>query len=437
MTPPLGTSEAPGRPPDTESPGVRELIGKLRLDPTPLRESPSFRRLWLAQGASFIGSEVGYVALSYQVYALTGSTLAVGLLALTELIPMLTMTLVGGALADAFDRRRLMLLQQCGMIAGTAIILANTASGDPQVWPCFVGVFVTVAAFAFGAGAQYSLLPRLVPEGQLAAANNLNSLISSIGAVAGPALAGVLIATVGLTTAYALDTATFFLTLAAVWRLPPLRPEGGGESPSLSSIVDGFRFIRRMPVILGFMLVDTNAMIFGMPTALFPALATHRFHNASLVGYLYAATYAGALVASILGGWVNHVRRQGLVVVIAAALWGAAIAAFGFATQLWLALLLLALAGGADLVSAVLRGTMLLELTPDSLRGRLTGIEFAQVASAPSLGNLEAGVVASFTSIRTSIVSGGIACVIGCVALGAAFPALIRYRARTREPAPA
>ena len=350
---------------------------------------------------------------------------------------MLTMTLVGGALADAFDRRRLMLLQQCGMIAGTAIILVNAASGDPQVWPCFLGVFVTVAAFAFGAGAQHSLLPKLVPEDQLVAANNLNSLISSLGAVAGPALAGVLIATVGLTTAYALDTVTFFLTLGAVWRLPSLRPEGGGESPSLGSIVDGFRFIRRMPVIFGFMLVDTNAMIFGMPTALFPALATHRFHDPSLVGYLYAATYAGALVASVLGGWVNHVRRQGLVVVIAASLWGAAIAAFGFATQLWVALLLLALAGGADLVSAVLRGTMLLELTPDSLRGRLTGIEFAQVASAPALGNLEAGVVASVTSIRTSIVSGGIFCVFGCFALALAFPALVHYRSRAREPASA
>ena len=312
----VSPGEVPGRPPDTESPGVRELIGKLKLDPTPLRESPAFRRLWLAQSASFIGSEVGYVALSYQVYALTGSTLAVGLLALTELIPMLTMTLVGGALADAFDRRRLMLLQQCGMIAGTAIILANTASGDPQVWPCFLGVFVTVAAFAFGAGAQHSMLPKLVSDDQLVAANNLNSLTSSLGAVAGPALAGVLIATVGLTTAYALDTVTFLLTLAAVWRLPSLRPEGGGDSPSLDSIVDGFRFISRMPVILGFMLVDTNAMIFGMPTALFPALATHRFHNPSLVGYLYAATYAGALLASLLGGWVNHVRRQGLIVVV-------------------------------------------------------------------------------------------------------------------------
>ena len=158
------SGRVPGRPPDTESARRPRADREAQARPDAARESPAFRRLWLAQSASFIGSEVGYVALSYQVYALTGSTLAVGLLALTELVPMLTMTLVGGALADAFDRRRLMLLQQCGMIVGTAIILANAASGDPQVWPCFVGVFVTVAAFAFGAGAQHSLLPKLVPR---------------------------------------------------------------------------------------------------------------------------------------------------------------------------------------------------------------------------------------------------------------------------------
>jgi MFS family permease len=346
------------------------------------------------------------------------------------------MTLVGGALADAFDRRRLMLLQQAGMIAGSVIALANAAAPHPRVWPCFLAAFVMVAAFAFGAGAERSLLPRLVGEDRLAAANNLDGLTSSFAAVAGPALGGVLIGTVGVTAAYALDTVTFLGTIAAVRLLPPLRPEGESERVGLRSIADGFRYVRRQPVILGFMLVDTNAMVFGMPTALFPALATHRFHHPSLVGYLYAATYAGALGISALGGWVTRVRRQGLVVVGAAAVWGAAIAAFGFATQLWLALLLLAVAGGADLISAVLRSTMLLALTPDSLRGRLTGIEFAQVASAPALGNLEAGGLASLTSIRTSIVSGGIACVVGCVLLALAVPALARYDAHAREPAP-
>ncbi|MGD0712817.1 MAG: MFS transporter [Gaiellaceae bacterium] len=416
---------------------IRELWSRLKLDLGPLRRSPAFRRLWLAQAVSFIGSEVGYVALSYQVYALTGSTLDVGLLALAQLVPLLTLTLVGGAFADVFDRRRLMLLQQSGMIVGAAIALANAALPHPQVWPCFLCTLVDACAFSFGIGAQGALLPRLVADDQLAAANNLNSLISSLGAVAGPALAGVIIGTAGLTTAYAIDTVTFFATLAAVWRLPPLKPAAEESRPSVRSVIDGFRYIRSQPVILGFMLVDTNAMIFGMPTALFPALATHRFHDPSLVGYLYSATSAGALAASALGGWANHVRRQGLVVTVAAAIWGAAIAAFGFADRLWLALLLLAIGGGADLVSAVLRGTMLLQLTPDSLRGRLNGIEFAQVAAAPSLGNLRAGALASVTSIRASVVSGGVACVAGCALLALAFPALIRYDSRAREAAPA
>jgi MFS family permease len=429
------TEPAGPLPPDAGRPGVGELVGRLRLDLSPVRESPDFRRLWLAQTFSFVGSEAGYVALSYQLYALTNSTLAVGLLALAELVLLLTMTLVGGALADAFDRRRLMLVQQVGMIGGVAIALANALLPHPHVWPLYASAFVVVSSFAFGAGAQHSMTPRLVGEGKLLAANNLTSLSSSLASVLGPAIAGVFIGTVGVTGAYALDGATFLGTLAAVWRLPALPPLGETRSPGLRSIVEGFRFIRGSRPILAFMLIDTNAMIFGMPTALFPALATHRFHDPSLVGYLYSATYAGALVASALGGWVNHVRRQGLVIVIAAAVWGAAIAAFGLATQLWLALLLLALAGGADLVSAVLRGTMLLELTPDSLRGRLIGIEFAQVASAPALGNLEAGTLASLTSIRTSIVSGGIACVAGCALLALAFPALLRYDARNREPA--
>ena len=416
---------------------MRELLGRLALDWSPLRKSLPFRRLWLAQTVSFVGSEIGFVALTYQVYQLTGSTFYVGLLSLAQLVPLLTLTIVGGAFADVFDRRRLMLLQQAGLIVGGAIVLANAALPHPRVWPCFLCIVVDACAFSFGIGAQNSLLPRIVGDDELVAANNLLSLIESFAAVAGPALTGVLIAGAGLVTAYAIDTATFVATLVAVWLLPPIRPEGGDARPSLRTIVEGFGFVRRSRVILGFMLVDTNAMIFGMPVALFPAIAVHRFHHASYVGYLFAATAAGPLVFSLFGGWVNHVRRQGVVIVVAAAAWGAAIAAFGFAEQLWLALLLLALAGGADLISAVLRSTMLLQLTPDAFRGRLIGIEFAQVASAPALGNLEAGMLASLTSLRFSVVSGGIVCVVGCGVLALAFPALMRYDSRAREPAPA
>jgi MFS family permease len=285
------------------------------------------------------------------------------------------------------------------------------------------------SAFAFGVGAQNALIPRIVGDDQLAAANNLNSVIGSLGAVVGPALAGALLGSVGVLPAYIVDTSTFFATLVAVWLLPPLVPEGGDdERPSFRSIANGFRFLRSSRVILGFMLVDTNAMIFGMPTALFPALAVHRFHHAGYVGYLFAGVSAGALLASALGGWMTHVRRQGLVVVIAAAVWGGAIAGFGFTTSLWPALVLLAVAGAGDEISAILRGTMLLQLTPDSLRGRLIGIEFAQVTSTPALGNFEAGLVASLTSVRAAVVSGGLACVAGCAVIAALVPALITHK---------
>jgi MFS family permease len=405
------------------------LLRKLALDWTPLRTSLDFRRLWAAQTLSLIGSEIGYTALLYQVYQLTGSTLQVGLLSLAQLVPLLTLTIVGGAFADHFDRRVLMLVQQGGMILGGVVVLVNAALPHPAVWPCFVCMVVDACAFSFGIGAQNALIPRIVGDDQLIAANNLNSLIQSLAAVLGPALAGLLIAAAGVVTAYAVDVGTFFATLVAVWLLPSLVPEGGEDArPSVRTIVDGFRFVKRSPVILGFMLVDTNAMIFGMPIALFPAIAVHQFHNEHALGYLLSATAAGALIFSAFGGWVNHVRRQGLVVVVAAAVWGAAIAAFGLTSQLWVALVLLSLAGGADLISAVLRGTMLMELTPDAYRGRVNGIEFAQVTSAPSLGNLEAGALASVTSIRTSVVSGGVFCIVGCAVLAALFPALVRYR---------
>jgi len=325
-----------------------------------------------------------------------------------------------------------MLLQQAGMIVGTSVMIVNAALPHPHVWPCFVGMLLTSAAFAFGVGAQNALIPRIVGDDQLAAANNLNALVGSLGAVVGPALAGALLGTVGVLPAYVIDTATFFATLVAVWFLPALPPEGADdERPTFRSIADGFRFLVGNKVILGFMLVDTNAMIFGMPTALFPALAVHHFHHAGYVGYLFAGFSAGALVVSALGGWMSHLRRQGLAVTIAAMVWGGAIAGFGLTTTLWPALVLLAVAGGADQISAILRATMLLELTPDAYRGRLIGIEFAQVTSAPALGNFEAGIVASLASVRAAVVSGGLICIAGCAIVAASVPALVRYR---REP---
>jgi MFS family permease len=418
----------------TDEPGVaaverRGFLSRLALDVSALRHSPAFRRLWLGQAVSFIGTEVTAVAVSYQVYRLTGSTLAVGLLALTHLVPLLTLTLVGGAIADAVDRGRLMLVQQSGMVVGSLGLAANAALANPRVWPLFTFEFLTSAFYSLGVGAQRAMTPQLVPEEQFLAASALNSVTSQFGAVAGPAAAGLLIKFVDLSWIYAGDAASFAGTIASLLLLPPLYVAPDADRPSLHSIAAGFRYVRRQPVILGFFLVDTNAMIFGMPMSLFPALAAHRFGDASLVGYLYTAPAVGALLVSVASGPLRHLRRQGAGVVVAASLWGVAIASFAFAHQLWLALLLLGAAGFADQVSAILRSVLLFRIAPTELLGRVSGIEFMQVASAPSLGNLEAGALASATSVTVSILSGGVACVIGCALLALAFPALVRYDA--------
>ena len=413
-------------PSEIREPG---LIRRLAVDLTPLRRHPAFRRLFIGQTISTFGSEIAAVAAPFQLYQLTHSTLQVGLLSLCELFPLLTLTIVGGAIADAVDKRKLLLVTEV-LLAFVALGFAFNASLEqPRVWAIYVLVTVAMSIFSLGVAGMSSTIPRLVGEDELTAAIAIENVYGSTTNVAGPALGGVLIAVLGLKGAYLLDAATFTASLWSVWRLPRLAPAHGAERPSLRTIAEGFRFVRRKKVLLGMFLVDSNAMVFGMPRALFPALALNRFHGgAGVLGLMYAAPYAGALAASLVSGWIGHVRRQGLYVAIAAALWGVAIAAFGFAETLWLALLLLAAAGAADNVSAVLRGTILWTVTPDPLRGRVSGIEFAQVASTPALGNVEAGVVASLTSVRTSIVSGGLACVAGTALIALFVPSFIRYR---------
>jgi MFS family permease len=264
----------------------------------------------------------------------------------------------------------------------------------------------------------------------IVAASALDSLASNFNAVAGPAAGGLVIAAIGFRGTYLVDVASFGVSLGSIWLLPRMPAAHDAEAASWQTIREGFRYVRTQPVVMGIFLVDANAMIFGMPMALFPALGEHFGGGSKTVGFLYAAPYAGALLASIFSGWAGHIRRQGLGVVIAAAAWGAALVAFGFATALWVALLTLAVAGAADFISALWRSVIVLTATPDAMRGRVTGIEFTQVAAAPTLGNLEAGVVASVTSLRFSIVSGGLACIAGCGLLVLAIPALLRYDAK-------
>ena len=411
---------------------MRERFARLRIDTSPLHVSRPFRNFWLGQVAKDLGGQLVVVAVPLQAYQLTGSTLVVGLLGFVELVPLLTLTLLGGALADAMERRRLMLVTQLGIAATTVLLFVNAIAPHPQVWALFVLGFAGASFFCLGIGAMRSVVPRLVPEDKVASAAVLESISGSFSSVAGPALAGLSIKFAGLPATYAIDVVAFVPGIASIAQLPRIEPSPEAGRPSIASILDGFRYVTTQPVVLGFMLVDLNAMVFGMPMALFPAIATHRFGDPTLTGYLYAAPYAGALVSSLASGWIPHVRRQGLAVVLAACGWGVAIAAFGFAESLWLSLLMLAVAGAADDVSAIFRSTIMLTATPDEMRGRLVGIEFAQVASGPTLGNTEAGLVASFTSLRFSIVSGGVLCVIGAVVTALCVPALVRYDSRRK-----
>ena len=415
---------------EAERPGRRSLLTRMAVDIRPLRESRDFRRLWFGTGISAIGSQITIVAVPFQAYELTGSTLVVGLLALAGLGPLLTVPLYAGAVADAVDRRRLLLLSDVALLAVTAGLLANALLGSPRVWVLFVAEALGTAAYAFQRPARNAITPRLVPADQITAAIAVEDVVFNLSRVAGPAFAGLLIAQFGLAGAYAIDMGTFVASLVAIWLLPAVAPTGDVDRPGLRSVLDGLRYVRTKPVLLGIFLVDTNAMIFGMPSALFPAWAEDLGGGAQTVGLLYSAPYAGALAASLLSGWVGHVRRQGLGVILAAGLWGVAIALAGVSNAMWLVLPMLAAAGAADFVSAVLRSTILIAATPDNMRGRLSGIELAQVAGAPMLGNVEAGIVASLTSVRFSVVSGGVACVAGTIVIALALPALLRYDAK-------
>jgi MFS family permease len=320
-------------------------------------------------------------------------------------------------------------------LTGVAMLLAvNAFSGSPQSWALYVLAAVETSFWALGAPALRAMMPGLVPEDQLAASQALQSIYFQTGAIVGPALGGVLIQGFGVGWTYVIDAASFGASLTAISMVAPAPPKGESPKQALESLREGWRFLMRQKVILGTFVIDTNAMVFGMPQALFPAVAVHHFGaGARVVGLLYAAPSAGALLAALTSGWTGQLRRQGVGVGVAIVFWGGAITVFGFATSLWVGLVALAVAGCADEISAILRSTILFACTPDPMRGRMQGFELAQVASTPAIGNVEAGVVASLTSLRFSIVSGGVACMVGAVAILAALPDLFRYDSSSHD----
>jgi MFS family permease len=402
---------------------------RLVVDITPLRESPRFRILFLGQLLAHFGRQITIVAVPYQLFLITGSTLAVGVLGIVQFVPLMAASLLGGAVADAFDRRKLLVAGHL-MLAVTAVgLMWNASVAMPSVWPLYTLSALNAGISAINGPARMAAIPALLRRQLLPSGLALNSTMHEVAAAVGPALAGLLIAQQSLHFTYAANALIFAAAaLTLVW-VGPLHPEGGGRAVSVSSVTEGLRYLKGQPLLQSGFLIDLNAMIFGMPQALFPAIGTDLFGgDATTVGLLYAAPGVGALIAALTSGWVGPVSRRGRVVVISVIVWGVAITVFGLVSYLPVALVLLALAGGADVVSAVFRNTILQLAVPDPLRGRLSSVHVAVVGGGPRLGDLEAGGVAALTSVRFSVVSGGLACILGALAISRFMPQLWAYR---------
>jgi MFS family permease len=418
--------------------GIVALLRSLALDLRPLRASRDYRLLFIGQFVSFLGSLMTFIAVPYQVYALTGSTLKVGLLGLAELVPLVLLAFVGGALADSSDRRSLLLRAEVAHALISLLLVLNALLGKPSLAAIYILSGAGAGISGLKQPAREAMVPRLVERDLIPAAAALSAFRGSVCMIGGPALGGVLIASFGLPATYLVDVVTFLFSLGTVFMLRTVPPPPGAERPSLSGVVDGLRYARSRQDLLGTYLVDMVAMFFGMPQALFPALAAG-FGGGSALGALYAAPAVGALLASLASGWTPRVARHGLAITIAASLWGVAIVAFGLVSTLLPALFFLILAGAADAVSGLFRQTIWNQTIPDAVRGRLVAVEQVSYMSGPLLGNVESGVVAGLMGVRFSIVSGGVLCVLGSLAVAFALPRFTAYDSRKRdaEAAPA
>ncbi|AHI02140.1 MFS transporter [Kutzneria viridogrisea] len=407
----------------------------LFMDLRPLRESPAFRRLWLGSALSSTGGVMTTFAVSLQVFMLTGSSLAVGAVGLATALPGIVFGLLGGAIADAVDRRKLVLVTNSAMAVVSALLAVQAFAGLNQLWPLYTLVAVQSVLNTVNSPARSTFVPRLLSPERLPAGIVLSMFTFHLSVTVGPTLAGLVTAAWGLKLCYLLDAVSFAAALYGVFRLPPMPPEGGATRASLRSVGDGLRFIRRSKVLTGAFLSDMNAMVLGIPIAVFPAINAERFGgSAQTLGLLTAAVAAGGVLGTVLSGPVRRVSRHGLGMLVAGSVWGLALAGFGLAHDLWLALTLLGLAGAADVLSVVFRSTMVQVSTPDGYRGRISAAEYVVGGVCPQLGNFRAGAVGSLTSSGFSVVSGGLATVLGSALIGLALPAFTRYRA-SREPA--
>ena len=415
----------------TETRG-RSRLRRLAIDVTPLRVSRDFRLIWVGLLVTALGSQFTLLAVFVQVKELTGSEAAVGATGLAWLVGLLAGSVLGGAILDAWDRRRLLMSAQVGLAIGSSVLLAGALLGNPPLGLIYLGLAILAASSAIDGPTRSAMAPRLLDARYLPAAQALNQVVWNTAALFGPLAAAIVIARFGVTTAFVADLASIacmFVAAALLRPMPPTREDHADTG--WRAIREGFRFARTHRLIMSTFVIDLIAMIFGLPRVLFPFLIVDQFHRApEALGLLFAAPALGALLGALSSGWTGRVRGQGLAVIVSVIAWGGAIAVFGWSgPRLWLGLAMLAVAGWADVISAIFRNTILQMASPEHLRGRLFGIHLLVVTGGPRLGDVEAGLVAGLVSPTFSVVSGGLACVAGAVLVAFAYPELRRARA--------
>ncbi len=398
-----------------------------------MRDSRDYRLLFASGVITMFGTMISMVAVPYQMKELTDSYLAVGLVSLAEFVPMVVCGLWGGAIADALDRRKIIVLSELGLLVTSAALMVNALLPDPQVWVLYVMGAVSTGIASLQRPSLEAVIQQVVKHEQQSAAAVLSSLRWNFGAIVAPALGGLLV-TWSTGAAYAIDTLTFVVSMFLLWRVRSLPAAEDAAPASLRSLVDGVRYAVSRRDLTGTYLVDMAAMVFAMATALFPFLA-EELRTPQALGLLYSASAIGALIASVTGRWTARVHRHGLGVIVAATLWGVAVALTALAPNFWLVFVCIALAGAADMISGIFRITMWNQTIPSEYRGRLAGIELLSYASGPMLGNARAGLMAGFGGVPFSLGSGGVLCVAAVLALAATLPGFRRYDARTDENA--
>ena len=410
-------------------PNLRELT----LDLEPLRVSRDFRYMWLGGTVSAIGTQFTRVTVPFLVYERTGSVIALGIISAITLLPMLVCSIIGGAVADIFDRR--MVARAAAAVGGVTSLLhvVNVVFLDTQLWAVYALHAIGTSLLMGGAPAARSALPFVVDRARLTSALMLQSTTYTTSAVVGPAAGGFIIASLGVRWAFIIDAITFAFSFACWTLIKPIPPVATGARVSAAVIFDGFRALRGHRPIVGSFLADVNAMVFAMPQALFPAIARQRFpEHPTYYGLMVSAIPFGMFVATIFSGWTRNVTRHGIVVVASIVVWGTAIAFFGLVDGMIVSCLCLAVAGAADMISGVSRNAMLQLSASPELQGRMQGVGMAVWTTGPALGDVEASGLAALTSINTSVFVGGLASVFGIGVIAVALPEFTLFRAYAR-----